>query len=59
MRDHADRRAFVMQLPQQVHDRFAVLGVEVTGRFVGQQDGGFAAQRAGNRDALLLAAGEL
>src|SRR5688572_14786080 len=32
VRDHADRRAFAVQLAQQLHDRFAVLRVEVTGR---------------------------
>ena len=34
VRHHSDRRAFAMQLPQQVHHGFAVLGVQVTGRLV-------------------------
>src|SRR3990172_4193973 len=38
VRDHADRRPFPVQLAEQLHDGFAVLGVEVPGRLVGQQD---------------------
>src|SRR6185437_4854635 len=38
VRDHADRRAFAVQFAQQLHDGFAVLGVEVSGRLVRQQD---------------------
>src|SRR5947207_361528 len=59
VRDHADRRAFTVQFAQQLHHRLAVFRVEVSGRFVRQQDGGFAAERAGDSDALLLAAGKL
>ena len=33
--------------------------VEIAGRLVGDQDGGIGRERAGDRDALLLAAGEL
>src|SRR5881628_2753409 len=59
VRDHADRRALAMQLAQQFHHRLAVFGVEISGRLVRKQDGRLAAQRAGDGDALLLAAGEL
>ena len=41
---------------QQVGDLPAGLGVEIAGRLVGDQDGGRGRQRAGDRDALLLAA---
>ena len=45
--------------PQQVEDAVARLRVEVAGRLVGEDDGGPGDQRAGDRDPLLLAAGEL
>ena len=48
-----------MQFAQQVHDRFAVLRVEVSGRLVREQDGRLSADGAGHGDALLLTAGEL
>ena len=59
VRDHADRRAARVQFLQQIHDGFAVARIEVAGRFVGQEDGRFAGERARDRDALLLTAGEL
>ena len=59
VRDHDDRLARVVQLLEHLHDFVAGLGVEVTGRLVGQDDVGVVDQRAGDRDALLLAAGEL
>src|SRR5205814_4892692 len=58
VRDHADRRPFTVQFAQQFHYRLAVFRVEVSGRFIRQQDGRFAPERAGNGDALLLSAGE-
>ncbi len=57
--DQHDRATRGMQLVEQ---REQVLGgprVEVAGRLVGEQQGGIRDQRAGNRDALLLAAGQL
>src|SRR5690349_21520331 len=57
--DHADGRAVLVQLGEQLHDRLAVARVEVTGRLVGEQNGGLADHRAGDGDALLLTAGEL
>src|SRR5206468_3094575 len=59
VRDHADRRAATVQRPQQVHDRLAVAGVQVPRGLVGEQDRGIAYDRARDRDALLLAPGEL
>src|SRR6476646_5189917 len=58
--DHHHRLAeLVDRLAQQLHDVGAGLGVEVAGRLVGEDDGRFADQGAGDGDALLLAAGEL
>ena len=48
-----------VQLAQQVHHRLAVLGVEVAGGLVGQQDRRLPADGTGDGDALLLTAGEL
>src|SRR5262245_44936923 len=59
VRDHADGRAFAVQLTQQVHDRLAVPRVQVACRLVREKDCRLARERAGDSDALLLAAGEL
>ena len=59
VRDHADGRALAMQILQQFHHGFAVARVEVSGRFVGQQNRGLSAQRARHCHTLLLTAGEL
>src|SRR5216117_3815727 len=59
VRHHAHRRAAAVQRPQQVHDRLAVTGVEVSRGLVGEQDRGIAHHRARDRDSLLLAPGEL
>ena len=59
VRDHADRRAAAVQLAKQLHHRFAVRRIEVTRRFVGEEDERIAGDRAGDGDALLLTAGEL
>src|SRR3984885_6241070 len=56
---HADGRAFLVQLGEQLHHRFAILRVQVSGGLVGQQDGRRTGQRAGHSDTLLLTAGEL
>ena len=45
--------------PDQQHDLLPGLGVELAGRLVGQQQPRPVRQRAGDRDPLLLAAGEL
>ena len=60
MRDDHDRLPELGgRLAQQVEDLGARLRVEVAGRLVGEDDGGLVDQRAGDRDALLLAAREL
>jgi hypothetical protein len=56
VRDHADGRAFPVQLTQQLHDRLAVLRVQVSRGLVRQQDRWSAGNGAGNGDALLLTA---
>ena len=57
--EHQRRLAAALQAEQQVDDLLAGLAVEVAGRLVGQHDLRAGAQRPGDGDALLLAAGEL
>ena len=60
VRDHHDRLAeLVDRLAQQRQHLLAGARVEVAGRLVGEQDGRARDERAGDGDALLLAAGEL
>ena len=60
MRDHDHRLAVVLdRLVQQLEDLAAGLRVEVAGRLVGEDDCRAGDERARDRDALLLAAGEL
>ena len=60
VRDQHDRRlARAIDVEQQLDDLLAGLAVEVAGRLVGEQERRIVGQRAGDRDALLLAAGEL
>ena len=47
------------QLKQEVEDLGAGVGVQVAGRLIGQQQDGVVDQGVGDRDALLLPAGEL
>ena len=54
--DHADRCAASVQFFQQVHDSFAIAGIEISSRFVRQKNRRFASQGARDSDALLLAA---
>jgi hypothetical protein len=46
------------RLEEKRHDVAAGVAVEIAGRFVGDEDGGLRRKSAGDRDALLLAAGE-
>ena len=55
MRDH-DQRAAAAQSRQRLGDDVLVLGVQRGGRLVHQQDGSILEQRAGDGDALALAA---
>src|SRR5579871_2970966 len=59
VRDHADRRAFLVEFEEQRHDRFAVLRVQVARGLVREEDRRRSAHGACNRNALLLTAGEL
>ena len=47
--DHADGRAFPVQVVQQLHHRFAVGRVEVAGGLVGEHDEWIAGNGSGNR----------
>lgn len=48
-----------MEVDEDLEDGVAGCAVEVAGGFVGQEEGGFVDERAGDGDALLLAAGEV
>ncbi len=50
--------ALLVELEEEVDDLAAGGGIEVAGRFVGEEEGGVVAEGAGDGDALLLAAGE-
>ena len=54
-----DGVAVLMQLVKQRHDFGAGGGVQVPGRLISQDEGRIVDQRAGDRDSLALAAGEL
>src|SRR5436190_282587 len=53
------RRARAVDAVEQLHDPDRRLGVEVPGRLIGEQERRVVDERPGDRDALLLAAGEL
>ena len=57
--DHHDGGAFLVELGEQVHHLLAVLGVEVAGGLVGEDELGVGDHGAGDGDTLLLAAREL
>ena len=57
--DHDDGAALGMELAQQPEDDLFVLGVQIAGGLVGQDDLRIVDEGAGNADALLLAAGKL
>ena len=60
MGDHDDRLSqFVDRPTQEAQDLRAGDGIQVAGRFVGEDELGACDQRAGDGDALLLAAGQL
>src|SRR5690242_16552927 len=48
-----------MELPEKLHDGFAVMRIEISGRLIRKQHGRFAGKGAGDSDSLLLAAGKL
>ena len=57
--EHQGRAAVALEREEQVDDRLAGGLVEIAGRLVGHQDGRVRHDGAGDRDALLLAAGKL
>src|SRR5437588_2316829 len=59
VRDHADRRAAIVQFFEQGHDGLAVARIEVARRFVSKEDRRLARKSARDRDTLLLTTGEL
>ena len=56
---HDDGGAFLVEFLQQVHDFLAILGVEVTCRFIGEYELWTCHHGAGNGHPLLLTAGKL
>ena len=60
MADDHDRRLLVgREAAEEAHRLGSVVGVEVGGWLVGEDQAGVVGDRSGDRDALLLAAGEL
>ena len=59
MGDHHDGGALLVQLGEQVHHLLAILGVEVAGGLVGEDELGVGDYGAGDGHALLLSAREL
>ena len=59
VRHHDDGDARFVEFLEYPHDFHARARIQITRRLVGQQYRRFVDQRAGNRDPLLLAAGEL
>src|SRR5206468_777172 len=57
VRDLNDGHAFVIELAKQLHDFFALTGVQVSRGFVGEQKLGLGDDRSGNTNQLLLSAG--
>lgn len=52
------RSALAMAAKQKLNDLASRCLVKISGRLVGHEDGGIGRERAGQRDALLLAAGK-
>ena len=56
--DHERRVAGAVQVAQEFEQRFACVGIQIAGRFIGQHEIRFLQQCPGDSHALLLAAGE-
>jgi hypothetical protein len=54
--DHANRGAVGVQLAQQVHHRFAIFRIEISGWLIRKQNRGLTSQRTRYGNPLLLAA---
>src|SRR5436309_2402539 len=59
VRYHADRRSAGVQFFQQIHYRFAIARIEISGRLIREQNRGSTGKRARDRDTLLLPTAEL
>src|SRR5438067_2130237 len=59
MGDHDDGLALAMKLFEEAEDFFGGGAIEVSGGLIGEKDRGLGDERAGDGDALLLAAGKL
>ena len=59
VRDLHDGGSLAIELLEEFHDLFRLGGVQIAGRFVGEQQGGAVDDGTGNTNQLLLAAGEL
>src|SRR5262245_13361489 len=58
MSDQNNRMPALIKIFEEHHDFFARFGIEIAGRFVGQNDGRIVYQSARDRDALALTARE-
>src|SRR5207248_2833816 len=54
-----DRRAAAMKFSQKLHHRFTISRIQVARRLIRQQNAGLTADRASDRDTLLLTTGKL
>lgn len=59
VRHHYDRRSLLIQLGEQLHNLGTVLGIQVTGWLIGQDNLRVGNYRTGDRHTLLLTSGEL
>src|SRR5438477_1502433 len=59
MRDLDDGHAFIIKLAKQLHDFFALAGVQVSRGFIGEQKLRFSNDRTRNTNELLLSARKL
>ena len=57
MRDLHDGHAFIIELAKQLHDFFALTGVQVSRGLISEQKLGLSDDRPGNTYQLLLSAG--
>jgi hypothetical protein len=57
VRNLNDCCAFIVEAPEHLHNLFALARVEITGRFVSQDDSRVCHHGAGNADELLLSTG--
>src|SRR5438445_2723712 len=59
MSDLDDRRSLTIELPEQLHDLASLVGMQVAGRFVGENQGRFSHDGPRHRHELLLTARQL